>query len=75
LGTFPAPWGETPTGACPGVHTIDFPIPDRLANLHYVGPLRNESPQEVSFPFEKLTGQPLIYASLGSLQNRKQDGF
>ncbi len=35
---------------------FEFPIPDRPANLHYVGPLRNESPQTVSFPFEKLTG-------------------
>jgi MGT family glycosyltransferase len=29
----------------------------------------------VSFPFEKLTGKPLIYASLGSVQNTKQDMF
>jgi MGT family glycosyltransferase len=29
----------------------------------------------VSFPFEKLTGQPLIYASLGTLQNRLQYVF
>lgn len=54
---------------------FEFPIFDRPANLHYVGPLRNESPQTIPFPFEKLTGQPLIYASLGSVQNRKQDGF
>jgi UDP:flavonoid glycosyltransferase YjiC (YdhE family) len=29
----------------------------------------------ISFPFEKLTGQRLIYASLGTLQNRKWEIF
>lgn len=54
---------------------FDFPYPDRPSHLHYVGPLRNQSPQSISFPFEQLTGQPLIYASLGSVQNTKQDIF
>ena len=27
------------------------------------------------FPYEKLTGQPLIYASMGTLQNRQQEIF
>jgi MGT family glycosyltransferase len=54
---------------------FDFPIPDLPSHLHYVGPLRHPSPQSVSFPFEQLTGKPLIYASLGSVQNTKQDVF
>jgi len=54
---------------------FDFPIPNLPKHLHYVGPLRNQSPQSISFPFEQLTGQPLIYASLGSVQNTKQNVF
>lgn len=55
--------------------TFDFPIPNLPQHLHYVGPLRNAAPKSVSFPFDKLTGQPLIYASLGSVQNTKHDIF
>ncbi|AFZ31456.1 glycosyltransferase, MGT family [Gloeocapsa sp. PCC 7428] len=54
---------------------FEFPIPDLPSHLHYVGPLRNAAPQSVSFPYEKLTGQPMIYASLGSVQNTKQRVF
>jgi MGT family glycosyltransferase len=54
---------------------FDFPYPNLPENLHYVGPLRDRPPRSVSFPFERLTGQPLIYASLGSVQNTKQDVF
>lgn len=54
---------------------FDFPVSDLPRHLHYVGPLRNQSPQSVSFPFEQLTEQPLIYASLGSVQNTKKDVF
>ncbi|MFB2920888.1 glycosyltransferase [Aerosakkonema funiforme] len=54
---------------------FDFPCPNLPKHVHYVGPFRNSSPQKVSFPFEQLTGQPLIYASLGSVQNTKADVF
>lgn len=54
---------------------FDFPGVNLPAHFHYVGPLRNPSPQPVSFPFDQLTGQPLIYASLGSVQNTKQEIF
>jgi zeaxanthin glucosyltransferase len=50
---------------------FDFPRRDLPAWFHYTGPLSSpESRAAVAFPFEKLTGQPLIYASLGTLQNR-----
>ncbi len=50
---------------------FDFPRRELPASFHYVGPLHTpESRADVPFPFEKLTGQPLIYASLGTLQNR-----
>jgi zeaxanthin glucosyltransferase len=49
---------------------FDFPIPNLPPQFHYAGPLHdNEGREPVPFPWEKLTGQPLIYASLGTLVN------
>lgn len=59
----------------------DFPRVNLARCFHYTGPLQDISGLEpvsfssVSFPFEKLTGKPLIYASLGTLQNRKGEVF
>lgn len=59
----------------------DFPRMNLPPCFHYTGPLQDVSGLEpvsfssISFPFEKLTGQPLIYASLGTLQNRKAEIF
>lgn len=55
---------------------FDFPRKGAARRFHYVGPLLAASRREplnlasTSFPFHKLTGKPLIYASLGTLQNR-----
>ena len=54
---------------------FDFPRTTLPAHFHYVGPLRDPSPQAVPFPYEQLTGQPLIYTSLGTQQNTKEDLF
>jgi zeaxanthin glucosyltransferase len=54
---------------------FEFPFPNLSPRFHYTGPFRNPSPELTPFPFEKLTGQPLIYASLGSVQNTKQEIF
>lgn len=54
---------------------FEFPLDNLPPHLHYTGPLRNPSPRSVDFPFERLTGQPLIYASLGSVQNTKHEIF
>jgi len=54
---------------------FDFPHPNLPACFHYTGPLRNPSPKPIPFPYKCLTGQPLIYASLGTLQNTKQEIF
>ncbi|HEY9761512.1 MAG TPA: glycosyltransferase [Trichocoleus sp.] len=54
---------------------FDFPLSDLPTHFHYVGPLRTPNPQTVSFPFDRLNGKPLIYASLGSIQNTKKDVF
>ncbi|MEH2096193.1 glycosyltransferase [Nostoc sp.] len=57
---------------------IEFEYPRReLSNLlHFTGPHSDSSGRKpVDFPFDKLNGQPLIYASLGTLQNRLQHIF
>lgn len=55
---------------------FEFPRPDLPPTMHFVGPLRDDRSQiEVEFPFEQLNGKPLIYASMGTLQNRIPDVF
>jgi zeaxanthin glucosyltransferase len=50
---------------------FDFPRTRLHATFHYTGPAIDESLREKGdFPFNKLDGRPLIYASLGTLQNR-----
>lgn len=53
---------------------FDFPRRNLPAWFHYVGPLRRPH-QEIPFPWEKLDGRPLVYASLGTLQNQKEHLF
>jgi zeaxanthin glucosyltransferase len=49
---------------------FDFPIPHLPPQFHYAGPFHdNEGREPVPFPWEKLTGKPLIYASMGTLVN------
>jgi zeaxanthin glucosyltransferase len=56
--------------------TAAFDFPRRLPpNFHYVGPLRNPAPSPITFPWEKLDGRRLVYASLGTLQNGKEQVF
>ena len=54
---------------------FDFPrrrLPD---SFHYVGPLRRPKTLRPEFPWQRLDGRPLIYASLGTLQNSRPDIF
>lgn len=53
---------------------FDFPRRSLPPYFHYVGPLRDQH-RRVQFPWEKLDGRPLIYASLGTLQNQKEHVF
>ena len=49
---------------------FDFPGIQWPAFFHYAGPFHdNEGRETVPFPWERLTGQPLIYASIGTLVN------
>src|SRR5258707_4224974 len=49
---------------------FDFPSPHLPPQFHYAGPFHDNAGREpISFPWEKLTGKPLIYASMGTLVN------
>ena len=53
---------------------FDFPGISWPAQFHYTGPFHDDEGREpVPFPWEKLTGKPLIYASLGTLVNGLDD--
>ncbi len=50
---------------------FDFPRLNPPANFHYTGPAIDGSVrEECHFPFDRLDGRPLVYASMGTLQNR-----
>lgn len=55
--------------------TFDFPRRELPETFHYLGPFRHDSGATVPFPWERLDGKPLIYASLGTLQNGKERIF
>jgi zeaxanthin glucosyltransferase len=60
---------------------FDFPRQRLAPHFHYVGRLADPSGREpllrnaVPFPWERLDGRPLIYASLGTLQNGRPEVF
>jgi zeaxanthin glucosyltransferase len=50
---------------------FEFPRQHLPQCFHFTGSYsRPDSREPASFPFEQLTGQPLIYASMGTLQNK-----
>ena len=51
---------------------VDVPAP----LLHYTGPFVDQARRShVEFPWHRLDGRPLVYASLGTLQNGAEDIF
>jgi len=55
---------------------LDFPGDHHPAHFHRTGPFHDGAGREpVAFPWERLTGAPLIYASMGTLQNGQADTF
>ena len=55
---------------------FDFPGIPWPAQFHYAGPFHDDDGREpVPFPWEQLTGKPLIYASLGTLVNGLDDVY
>nr|AEQ20297.1 glycosyl transferase [uncultured bacterium CSLG7] len=54
---------------------FDFPRRSLPDVFHYAGPLRHPRRRQVEFQWEWLDGRPLIYASLGTLQNKNPKLF
>lgn len=60
---------------------FDFPRERLPTYFHYIGRLQDPSGKEPitftipDFPFDRLNGKPLIYASLGTLQNQRPEVF
>nr|WP_290224545.1 glycosyltransferase [Trichocoleus desertorum] len=55
---------------------FEYPRQSLAPYFHFTGPFHSTVSREtVSFPFEQLTGQPLIYASMGTLRNRSHRVF
>jgi zeaxanthin glucosyltransferase len=49
---------------------FDYPNPRLPAEFHYAGPFHDDAGRKkIPFPWEKLTGEPLVYASMGTLVN------
>ena len=49
---------------------VDFPRSAWTANYHHTGPwIEPAARAAVAFPYERLNGKPLVYASLGTLVN------
>ena len=49
---------------------FEFPRHTLPSNFHFVGPLHKHGTRSsTAFPWERLDGRPLVYASMGTLQN------
>jgi len=59
---------------CP--REFDFQSAQWSKQFHYAGPFHDgKGRPDLSFPCDRLTGEPLVYASMGSLQNGNADVF
>jgi zeaxanthin glucosyltransferase len=63
------------TQICQMPRALDFPRVALPSCFHYVGPLRRALPVSIPFPWDRLDGRPLVYASLGTLQNTRAPVF
>ncbi len=55
---------------------FEYPRQNLPEYFHFTGPYHNKTSRKpVDFPWDKLTGKPLIYASMGTLQNQLNDVF
>ncbi|HEV2343131.1 MAG TPA: glycosyltransferase [Actinocrinis sp.] len=55
---------------------FDFPRKEAPEVMHYTGPLHEyDGTDSVPFPWDELDGRPLIYATMGTLVNRKESVF
>lgn len=59
---------------CP--REFDFESAHWSKQFHYTGPFHDgKGRPDLSFPWDRLTGEPIVYASMGSLQNGNADVF
>ena len=59
---------------CP--REFDFESAHWSEQFHYAGPFHDgKGRPDLSFPWDRLTGEPIVYASMGSLQNGNADVF
>lgn len=54
---------------------FDFPRSRAGDRFHFTGPWHAPGRDATEFPWERLDGRPLVYASLGTLQNRIEGMF
>ena len=60
---------------CQMPRDFDFPRASLPGAFHYVGPLRRARTEPPAFPWDRLDGRRVAYASLGTLQNRRESIF
>jgi zeaxanthin glucosyltransferase len=59
---------------CP--REFDFGCAPGFAQFHYAGPFHDGRGRiDFDFPWQRLTGEPIVYASMGTLQNGLADVF
>jgi zeaxanthin glucosyltransferase len=76
-------WDDTPNATISKLAAIsqtpkefDFPGVPQAPAFHYAGPFHDDDGRErVAFQWERLTGEPLIYASMGTLVNGLTEVF
>jgi UDP:flavonoid glycosyltransferase YjiC (YdhE family) len=55
---------------------LDFESSHWPAQFHHTGPFHDGKGREpVDFPWDRITGEPLIYASMGTILNGRADVF
>jgi MGT family glycosyltransferase len=60
----------------PAALEFDIPMRDRHPHLHYTGPFVDAQQRpKIEFDWNRLDGRPLVYASLGTLQNGTEEIF
>jgi len=75
--------GRTPDSLCPKSRGLPklpessiLKIPHWPSQFHHTGPFHDgKGRAEVDFPWERLTGEPLIYASMGTILNGQAEVF
>ena len=61
---------------CQAPRSFDYPRRRLPKQMHYVGPLHDLAARpKVPFDFSRLDGRPLVYASMGSVQNNLPHAF